>query len=59
MKKRSAWTLAAAVALLLAGTGPAPADEGMWPVSEIPKLDLRAKGLEIAPEENFRPTGPA
>jgi hypothetical protein len=30
-------------------------DEGMWPVSEIRKLDLRAKGLEIAPEEIFSP----
>lgn len=27
----------------------------MWPVSEIRKLDLRAKGLEIAPEEIFSP----
>jgi hypothetical protein len=30
-------------------------DEGMWPVSEIRKLDLRAKGLEIAPEDIFSP----
>lgn len=55
MKKRRAWILAAAAALLLAGTGPAPADEGMWPVSEIPKLDLRSKGLEMAPEDIFSP----
>lgn len=31
------------------------ADEGMWPISEIHKLDLRAKGLEISPEEIFSP----
>jgi hypothetical protein len=49
-----------AVLLILApavAVGPAPAgsEEGMWPVSEIRKLDLRAKGLEIAPEEIFSP----
>jgi hypothetical protein len=54
MKKRCGWILAAA-AVLLAGTGPAPADEGMWPVSEIPKLDLRTKGLEMTPEDIFSP----
>jgi hypothetical protein len=31
------------------------ADEGMYPMSEILKLDLRSKGLEIAPEEIFSP----
>ena len=34
---------------------PSKSEEGMWPVSEIRKLDLRAKGLEIAPEEIFSP----
>lgn len=29
------------------------ADEGMWPISEINKLNLNAKGLEISPEEIF------
>jgi len=34
--------------------GPGSAfDEGMYPVSEIARLDLRAKGLQIAPEEIF------
>jgi hypothetical protein len=28
-------------------------DEGMWPISEISKLDLQSKGLEIAPDEVF------
>lgn len=55
MKQRNAWLSAAIAALLLAGSGPSPADEGMWPVSEIPKLDLRAKGLEMAPEDIFSP----
>jgi hypothetical protein len=31
------------------------ADEGMWPISEIHKLDLQTKGLEISPEEIFSP----
>jgi len=41
-------------ALVLA-LAPSSSDEGMWPVSEIRKLDLRAKGLENAPEEIFSP----
>jgi hypothetical protein len=48
----------AALAILPAvviALAPAAPDEGMWPVSEISKLDLRAKGLEIAPEEIFSP----
>jgi hypothetical protein len=30
-----------------------PAEEGMWPISEILKLNLQAKGLKISPEEIF------
>ncbi len=41
--------------VLVLALAPARSDEGMWPVSEIRKLDLRAKGLEIAPEEIFSP----
>lgn len=33
------------------------ADEGMWPISEIHKLDLRSKGLEIDPTEIYNPEG--
>lgn len=33
------------------------AEEGMWPISEIQKLDLRSKGLEINPQEIFNPQG--
>jgi hypothetical protein len=33
------------------------ADEGMWPISEIHKLDLQSKGLEISPKEIFNPDG--
>jgi hypothetical protein len=32
------------------------ADEGMWPISEIHKLNLNAKGLEISPDEIFSPS---
>ncbi|MDH4198160.1 MAG: S46 family peptidase, partial [Candidatus Aminicenantes bacterium] len=46
--------------LLLAAAGFAlrtatAADEGMWPVSELAKLNLRAKGLEIPVEDIFSP----
>ena len=34
-----------------------PAEEGMWPISEIHKLNLGAKGLMISPGEIFSPTG--
>ncbi|MBN2088710.1 S46 family peptidase [candidate division KSB1 bacterium] len=33
------------------------ADEGMYPISEIHKLDLKSKGLEIAPLEIYNPDG--
>ncbi|MBN2264556.1 MAG: S46 family peptidase [Candidatus Aminicenantes bacterium] len=45
----------ALVPALVVALGPAAPDAGMWPVSEIGKLDLRAKGLEIEPEEIFSP----
>lgn len=33
------------------------ADEGMWPMSEIHKLDLRSKGLKIGLEDIYNPRG--
>jgi len=33
------------------------ADEGMYPISEIQKLDLKAKGLQLEPLEIFNPDG--
>ena len=33
------------------------ADEGMYPTSEIHKLNLKAKGLEIEPIDIFNPDG--
>lgn len=35
------------------------ADEGMYPISELAKLDLRSKGLAILPEEIFAPDRPS
>jgi len=32
-------------------------DEGMYPISEIQKLDLKSKGLQIEPIEIFNPEG--
>jgi len=45
------------LALLVLAPSPArlSADEGMFPMSEILKLDLGSKGLAIAPEEIFSP----
>lgn len=43
--------------LLLCLPASAPAEEGMYPISEISKLDLPAKGLEISPQEIFNPEG--
>jgi len=47
--------LLALVPAIVIALAPAGSEEGMWPVSEIRKLDLRARGLEIAPEEIFSP----
>jgi len=33
------------------------ADEGMFPISEIDKLNLQSKGLEISPKEIYDPDG--
>lgn len=51
-----------ATALLIVGLvsslvchGRMSADEGMWPVSEIRKLDLAAKGFELSAEDIFSP----
>jgi hypothetical protein len=59
MKQKQGRVFGAAVLILLPvlviALAPSRPDEGMWPVSEIRKLDLRAKGLEIAPEEIFSP----
>lgn len=33
------------------------ADEGMYPISEIQKLDLKSKGLELEPLDIFNPEG--
>jgi S1-C subfamily serine protease len=33
------------------------ADEGMYPISEIHKLNLRAKGLKIDPKAIYNPNG--
>ena len=39
--------------LILAGRASAAADEGMFPISDIRKLDLKAKGLAIDPAEIY------
>ena len=34
-----------------------PGEEGMFPLSEIHKLDLKARGFAIAPDELYNPSG--
>ncbi len=43
-----------ALALVLVQAG---AEEGMWPASELGRLGLKAKGLEIAVEDIYKPGG--
>lgn len=43
--------------LLLCLPASAPAEEGMYPISEISKLNLPAKGLQISPQEIYNPAG--
>ena len=58
MKKRI-MALALIFAGLLIALPSAAGDEGMYPISELKKLDLRAKGLTIAPEEIFAADRPS
>ncbi len=46
-------SLVAAATLL----GNLQADEGMFPMSELAKLDLKAKGIELTADELFNPKG--
>ena len=48
--------LFAAAALLTAGATGLNADEGMWPASEIKKLDLASKGFLITAEDILDPS---
>ncbi len=43
--------------LLLALAAILPAEEGMYPLSEIHKLDLKARGFAIEPAELYNPSG--
>ena len=43
--------------LIIVATLTITADEGMYPLSEIGKLDLASKGLEIDIEEIYNPDG--
>ena len=58
MKK---WILVSVLLLLLIGQTlfGSPADEGMYPISELMRLDLRSKGLEIEPEEIYASDRPS
>jgi hypothetical protein len=53
MTKRSLFLSFTLVVFLAVGL----ADEGMYPISEIHKLNLRARGLKIDPKELYNPNG--
>ncbi len=36
---------------------PLQADEGMWPITEIDRIDLQSKGLTIPIEDIYNPEG--
>jgi len=61
MRIRDARSLALVLILGLFMSGPrfSLAEEGMYPLSELRKLDLRSKGLVLAPEEIFAPDRPS
>ncbi|MBN2347121.1 MAG: S46 family peptidase, partial [Candidatus Aminicenantes bacterium] len=46
-----------AIILIVSLTIPLPCEEGMFPLSEIHKLDLEARGFAIAPRELYNPQG--
>lgn len=48
---------ALAIPLFLALGAAARGDEGMFPMSELARLDLRSKGIELTAEELFNPKG--
>ena len=54
MKKSLLTVLLLILALCLLAATP---DEGMWPISEIHKLNLQSKGLQIDPQELYNPQG--
>jgi len=56
MTKRTITILAA---ILLAAAAPAPAGEGMFPMSELENLDLEAMGIRLTATEIFNPDGTA
>jgi len=45
------------LSLFVSFTCTSQADEGMFPMSELGKLDLNAKGIELTAEELFNPKG--
>ena len=47
------WIVLLQAALVL----PVPAEEGMWPLSELGRLDLASKGLRIDPLKVYNPNG--
>ena len=45
------------VILAITLLAPAFAEEGMYPISDIARLNLQSKGLQMAPNDLFNPNG--
>jgi hypothetical protein len=45
------------IVLLTLPLRPTPGEEGMYPISELAKLNLKAKGLKLDPKELYNPKG--
>ena len=56
IKKHSRAVLGYLVLTLLILTPQLPADEGMWPLSELPRLNLKEKGLRMDPALIYDPS---
>ncbi|MEE9394392.1 MAG: S46 family peptidase [Planctomycetota bacterium] len=60
-RRQFRWLILVLMAVIVTGVVPrmprAGADEGQWPLSQIAKLGLKEKGLEIPVDQIFNPNG--
>ncbi|MBI9070860.1 MAG: S46 family peptidase [Melioribacteraceae bacterium] len=56
-KSKYVTVLAAVLVILFMGMFPSAPEEGMYPLSEVGKLDLVKAGLKIDPQELYNPNG--
>jgi len=49
--------LLASACVFILGAASTRADEGMWPITEVAKIDLAARGVQVAAKDIFNPEG--